>query len=73
MADISIPFTDEEVDTDSGLRGVAMTVAMVIVGFAVLSWSQGVGGYLANKANSFVTNTLGFDPTSGEDSGADLL
>jgi len=73
MTEVPIPFTDEEVDTDSGLRGVAMTIGMVIVGFAILSWSRGVGGYLSNKANSFVTNTLGFDPTSGEDSGADLL
>jgi len=73
MAKIPIPFTDEEVDPDSGLRGIAMTVGMVIVGFAILSWSQAVGGYLSNKANSFVTDTLGFDPTSGEDSGADLL
>jgi hypothetical protein len=73
MEDIPIPFTGEEVDTDSGLRGIAVTVGVVIVGFAVLSWSQGVGDYLASKANSFVTSSLGFDPTSGEDSGADLL
>lgn len=73
MPEVPIPFTDEEVDTDSGLRGVAMTVGMVIAGFAILSWSQGVGGYLSNKANSFISNQLGFDPTSGEDQGADLL
>lgn len=73
MADIPIPFTDEEVDTGSGLRGVAMTLVMVIVGFAVFAWSRDVGGYLASEVNSFVADSLGVDPTSGEDSGADLL
>jgi hypothetical protein len=73
MEDIPIPFTNEEVDTSSGVRGVAMTLAMVIVGFAVFAWSQDVGGYLASQANSVVTSALGFDPTSGDDEGADLL
>jgi hypothetical protein len=45
-----------------------MTVGMVIVGFAILSWSQGVGGYLSQRANNFISNQLGVDPTSGEDS-----
>lgn len=73
MADIPIPFTGEEVDTDDGASDVAMTLGLVIAGFAVLAWAQGVGGYLANQANSYVTNLLGFDPTSGQESGADLV
>jgi hypothetical protein len=73
MTEVPIPFLDEEVDTDSGLRGVAMTIAMVILGFAVFAWSQDVGSFVANRTNSFVTNLLGFDPTSGDDSGADLV
>lgn len=66
MAEVPIPFTEEEVDTSSGARGVAMTLAAVIAGFAVLAWSRDVGGYVADRVNSFLTSLLGVDPTSGE-------
>jgi hypothetical protein len=73
MAEVPIPFIDEEVDTDDGTKSVLMTLVLVAVGFAAFAWLQDVGGYMASQANSFITNTVGFDPTSGEDSGADLL
>jgi hypothetical protein len=73
MAEVPIPFVDEDVDTDEGVSGVAMTVGLVIAGFAVLAWARGVGGYLASEANSTISNYLGVDPTSGESSGADLV
>lgn len=69
MAEVPIPFVEEDIDTDSGAQGILMTLGMVIAGFAILAWSQGVGEYVADEANSFVTSLLGFDPTSGEDEG----
>lgn len=66
MAEVPIPFTEEEVDTSSGARGVVMTLAAIIAGFAVLAWSQDVGSYVADQVNSFLTSLLGVDPTSGE-------
>lgn len=73
MATIEVPLTDQEIDTDDGATSMAMTVGMLILGFALFAWAQSVGGYVAQEANGFVSNILGTDPTSGEDSGADLL
>jgi hypothetical protein len=50
-----------------------MTVGMLIAGFAVFSMASGIGGYLANQANSALSGVLGFNPATGEDSGVDLL
>jgi hypothetical protein len=73
MAEVPIPFIDQTVDTDDDAMSIVMTIALVIAGFGLLAWSQDVGGYLANKANSYISNLLGFDPTSGQDSGPDLV
>jgi hypothetical protein len=73
MAEVPIPFTEQEVDTDDDATSIVLTVGLVIAGFALLAWARGVGDYLASQANSFITNMLGFDPTSGEDQGADLV
>jgi hypothetical protein len=72
MAEVPIPFVDEDVDTDEGATGVLMTVGLVIAGFAVLAWARGVGGYLASEANSTLSNYLGIDPTSGQETGPDM-
>jgi hypothetical protein len=73
MAEVPIPFTGEEVDTDDGATSIGLTLGLVVAGFAILAWSQDVGGYVANRANSYLAGLIGFDPTSGEDAGADLL
>lgn len=73
MAEVPIPFVDREVDTDEGVTGAGMTVALVILGFALLAWARGVGDYLADEANSYVAGFLGVDPTSGDETGADLV
>lgn len=73
MPEVPIPFTDEEVDTGDGATSVGMTIALVIAGFALFAWARGVGGYVANQANSYISNALGFDPTSGENSGPEVL
>jgi len=66
MAEVPIPFTDEEIDSSSGAQGVAFSLATIIAGFALLAWSQDVGSYVADRVNSFLTSLLGVDPTSGE-------
>lgn len=66
-----LPFGMGEVDLTSA--SAVVTIVTLILGFAVFSMTQDIGGYVASRANSFITNTVGFDPTSGEDSGADLL
>lgn len=66
-----LPFGMGKVDLTSA--GAIVTVVTLILGFAVFSMTQDIGSYLASRANSFITNTVGFDPTTGEDSGADLV
>lgn len=73
MSSVPIPFVDESVDTSDGVTGVAMTLVMVIVGFAILSWARGVGGYVAEEANEQISGLIGVDPTSGDSNGGDLL
>jgi len=73
MPEVPIPFTDEEVDTDEDTSSIVMTLVVVALGFGLLAWLQGVGGMLANKANNYISGLIGIDPSTGEDSGADLL
>jgi hypothetical protein len=73
MATIPIPFVEEDLDTGDGVTSILMTVGLLIAGFAAFSWSQDVGGYVAQRVNSFIAGLVGVDPTSGEDSGADLV
>jgi hypothetical protein len=73
MPEVPIPFTDEEVDTDDDTSSIVMTLVVVALGFGLLAWLQGVGGMLANKANNYISGLIGVDPTSGEDSGVDLV
>jgi hypothetical protein len=68
MADIPIPFTDEEVDTDDDWKSIVVTLVAVAVGFGLLVWLRDVGGTLASQANSYISNTIGFDLTSGQTS-----
>jgi hypothetical protein len=68
MAEIGIPFVEEDVDTSEGASSTLMTVGMVILGFAIFAWAQGVGNYVAQIVNSNLASVLGFDPTTGEDS-----
>ena len=67
MATVPIPFTDEEVDTSDDATDVAMTVALVVVGFAAFSWFSSVGDGLASAANSFIASSLGVDLTNPDE------
>jgi hypothetical protein len=73
MADVPIPFVDENVDTDDGARGILTTLVVLIAGFAAFAWAQDVGGFVASKANSYISNLVGVDPTSGENTQEDPL
>jgi len=73
MPEVPIPFTDEEVDTSDDTSSILMTLVVVAAGFGLLAWLQGVGGMLANKANNYISELVGVDPTSGESSGVDLV
>ncbi|GAB3315226.1 hypothetical protein [Haloplanus salinarum] len=66
MPEVPIPFTDQEVDTDDDASSIVMTLVVVAVGFAAFVWLRDVGGYLAQQANSTITNLVGIDPTSGD-------
>lgn len=69
MAEVPVPFTEEEVDTSDG-KGAVMTVALLIAGFGVFSMAQGIGGTLANTATNKIAQFTGWDPTTGEETGA---
>lgn len=66
MPEVPIPFTDQEVDTDDDTSSIVMTIVGVLAGFALLAWLRGVADNLANQANSFISNLIGYDPTSGD-------
>lgn len=67
MAEIPVPFIEEDVDT-SDRSGVIMTLVMLIAGFAVYTMTSSIGEYVANVANSKLGEFIGFNPATGEDS-----
>lgn len=73
MSEVPIPFTSQNIDTDDDATGVAFTVGLLIVGFAIFAWARDTGGYVANWANRKLSSVIGVDPTSGEEAGADLV
>lgn len=73
MAEVPIPFVDEDVDTDDDATTILMSVGVIILGLAAFAWFQDVGQYLADRVNSFITSLIGIDPTSGEDDGLGVL
>jgi len=66
-----LPFGMGKIDLTS--TGAAVTVVTLILGFAVFSMTRDIGSYIASRANSFVGDRIGFNPATGEDSGADLV
>ena len=66
MAEVPIPFVDEDLDTDDDATSLVLTVGAIILGFALFAWLRGVGNYVADQANSTISNIIGFDPTSGD-------
>jgi len=66
-----LPFGMGSVDLTS--TGAVFTIVSLILGFAVFSMTESIGGYVASRANNAVAGVIGFDPASGEDTGADLL
>lgn len=72
MAEVPVPFTEEEVDTSDG-KGAVATVALLIAGFGVFSMAQGIGGTLANTATNKIAEYTGYDPSTGESSGGDIV
>lgn len=73
MAQVPIPFVDREINTDDDATSIAVMVGLIIAGFALFAWAQDVGQFVATRVNSFITNMTGFDPTSGQDAGGDVL
>ncbi|QGX95001.1 hypothetical protein EI982_09460 [Haloplanus rallus] len=71
MAEIPVPLTDQEVDT-SDPTSAGMMIGLLIVGFAIFAMAQGIGGYLASRANSALGDLIGFNPATGEDSDSGL-
>lgn len=71
MAEVEVPFADTEVDTSEPSQAVT-TVVFLIAGFAIFSMASGIGGYLANQANSALGSVLGFNPATGESEDDDV-
>jgi hypothetical protein len=61
MADIPIPFTNQEVDTDDGASGILMTVAVMVVGFGLFAMAQDAGQNLYGKASGIVAQLTGMN------------
>jgi len=72
MAEVPVPFTEEELDTSDGM-GAVMTVVLLIAGFGIFSMAQGIGGTLASTATNYIAQFTGYNPTTGQETGADLV
>jgi len=66
-----LPFGMGSVDLTS--TGAVFTIVSLILGFAVFSMTQSIGDYVGARANNALAGVIGVDPTSGEDTGADLV
>jgi len=66
MAKVEVPFTEQEVDTSSP-TSAAMTIVLLIGGFAVFSMASGIGDYVASRANNSLAAVIGFNPATGSD------
>jgi hypothetical protein len=72
MDEIPVPFVDEDVDV-SEPGSAAMTIAMLIGGFAVFAMAQSIGNQVGGRINSALGSVLGFNPGTGQSEGVDLL
>jgi hypothetical protein len=72
MDEIPVPFVDEDVDV-SEPGSAAMTIAMLVGGFAIFAMAQSIGGQVGNRINSAIGTVLGFNPATGESEGVDLV
>jgi len=72
MAEIPVPFTGEEIDTDDG-SGAVKTGALLIGGFTVFSMFSSFGDVLAQKASNKVAQYTGYNPISGQSTGGDVV
>lgn len=66
MADIPIPFTSQEVDTDEGVSSVLMTVAVLVAGFGLFAMAQDAGQNLYSKASAAVAQFTGIQLDGSE-------
>jgi len=75
MTDIPIPFVGQEVDTDDGLVGIVMSLAIIIAGFAVFAMASSIGSNLGSRVNEAIATVLGVNPATGTsgDSSPDIL
>ena len=66
---IYLPFVGEyEVESAAG---VLLLVVGLIGGATVWNMTDSIGNNLASSVNSFLGNLIGFNPATGQDSGAD--
>jgi len=72
MADIPIPFTNQDVDTDDGVSGILMSMAVTATGFMLLYMSQTLGNTAFQQVNSALGDFLGYNASGSADE-VDLL
>lgn len=65
MADIPVPFVDEDVDTDDP-TGAMMTVVLLVAGFAVVAFAQMFGDTIASSVSSTIASAVGWNPATGQ-------
>jgi len=73
MTEVPVPFTGEEVDTSDGASSVAMSIGVLIAGFGLFELARSTGGTVAQMATNKISQVTGYDPTTGQSSGADVL
>lgn len=66
MAEIPVPFTGQSIDTDEDASNILVTIALMAIGFVVLTFMQMVGSTGANSLASTIGSVLGFNPATGE-------
>lgn len=72
MAKIPVPFTGEKINTDDR-DSAAWSVILLIAGFGVFNLASSVGDTLAQKATNTVAQYSGYDLSSGQSTGGDVV
>lgn len=70
MADVPIPFTGQEIDTDDDATSIGLTVGVLVAGFALFSMASATGQAVADRAGNMIADFTGYNPAAGQtDSG----
>lgn len=67
----NLPFGMGEVDLTS--MSAVWVILSLVLGWAVFSMSQDIGEVVKRRVTAFIASLTGFNPTTGDNSGMDVV